>query len=299
MVGVKGVVGTTLAVLALASAGSAVGAGGYTGPVAGVAWTPSALPGATVGVGYGATITASPAGATRLAVGCSTKSLTGFPPPPVAFDDCSRLPRGLTATGGSELTISGAATSAGSYGFRLIVVWSDADGKLFYALQAYSIVVSVGAASPPCKCESVHVAVKRVTLAPRAVTLDVRLSVRCTSGSGANCQGTMKLRPPVHHGVAASWSSTQRAGNDKPVPVAGGTAAVASLSCFGPCGHDVTAEYRVIARGAALTSAARRAGTTWTIAVLPACAGERAHQKLLKLVFDRAGRLDKRRSALG
>jgi hypothetical protein len=247
---------------ALVAGGAATGARTYTGPVAGVPWSPASLSDAAVGVPYSATITASPPGAVQVAVVCNTKDLgAAFPPPPIALDSCGSLPPGLHATAGASLTIAGKPTTEGSYSFRLMAVWTDATGADFYALQTFGLTVATTSASPPCHCASIGVKVTKVSFAGATASLSALISLECSGGSGHACKGTATLTPPA----GGVWTGLQRPGDDAPQPVAKGTATVA-VSCYAPCGAGATLPVRLL-----LGHAPRRG--SWKITVKSACAG--------------------------
>jgi hypothetical protein len=272
----------TLLVAALGMSGAASGAQTYTGPVAGVPWTPTTLPAAVVGVPYTVTISAAPAGAATLLVECTTKSLGTFPPPPLSLDECTHLPDGLTATGGSSLTISGTPTTDGDYGFRLMALWQDASGGYFYSLQNFSMSVSSTAQSPKCHCQSVGVTVTSAVATGSKLSLTATLALQCSSGSGTACKGTATLRAPA----GGSWKTMLLPGDDTPQPVR--AKAAVPLSCFGPCGHGATVVVHLVGT--------RGPGNPVTIPVVPTCAGRRASAKSIVLQFDARGRLDSRHS---
>jgi hypothetical protein len=285
--------------LALAAGGGAArGAAAYTGPVPGVPWSPAALGDAVLGVPYSATVTALPAGAVQVAVVCNTHDLpTSFPAPPIGINSCGSLPPGLHATAGASLTIAGTPTTEGSYSMRFMAVWQDASGSDFYTLQTFGLKVTTTSASPPCHCSKVGVQVTKVSFSGSTASVTTVMSLQCSGGTGRACKGAATFRAPAAAGATASWTGRQLPGDDKPVPLAKGQATV-GLSCYAPCGGNVTVQATLTARGPMLATAARRARSRWSIAVVPACAGTKTHVRTLVLQFDASGKLDARRSKL-
>lgn len=147
--------------------------------------------------------------------------------------------------------------------------------------------------APKCKCKSLDVTTRGVTIGQSTWGLTAHWTLRCTGQAGGACKGELK---------GFGWVGHRQIKVTKPRPPkpATGPTRPVVVSCEGRCG-TVPSRGSVRISGTASNralSTAARAGRTYRFMFGSYCDGRLSKRFTVSVVFDSKGRLDRRKSDL-